>query len=184
MLSNGLTLIIGPMFSGKSTQLIQYIRKYNTLNYEMIVVKPDIDSRYKQDEICTHNLESEKCCVIGIDELNGIQEMKNYKETKLIIIEEGQFFTNLYEIVKRMIDEDNKIVVISGLNGDSNRENFGEIHKLIPLADKIEFLSALCKKCNDGTPAIFSKKITEDNKKISVGGSNKYEAVCRKHYLN
>jgi thymidine kinase len=178
-----LNLILGPMFSGKSTALIQYIRKFAALKYEMIIVKPDIDSRYTKDEICTHNLDKEKCKILGIDELKIIKDMDNYKESRLILIEEGQFFNNLFLVVKDMIDIDHKIVIISALNGDSNRDNFGDIHKLIPHSDDITFLKALCIKCKDGTPAIFSKKINEDHQLISIGGSNKYEAVCRKHFL-
>lgn len=182
--SGQLNLILGPMFSGKSTALIQNIRKFGALKYDMIIVKPDIDSRYTIDEICTHNLDKEKCKILGLDELKTIKDMEEYKTTRLILIEEGQFFKELYTLVKDMVDKDHKIVIVSGLNGDSNRDNFGDIHKLIPHADEITFLKALCIKCKDGTPAIFSKKISEDHQLISIGGSNKYEAVCRKHFLS
>ena len=82
------------------------------------------------------------------------------------------------------IDTDKKKVYISALNGDSNREIFGDIHKLVPLADNIEFLQALCIDCKDGSLAIFSKRIiSDDNTQICVAGSDKYKAVCRNHYF-
>ena len=180
-----LNLIIGPMFSGKSTRLIQYIRKYKTLGANLAVIKPSLDSRYTTNsEICTHNHEKENCIMYDKEYLINIFNDPNYNTYEIVIIEEGQFFTNLYECVKRMIDTDKKKVYISALNGDSNREIFGDIHKLVPLADNIEFLQALCIDCKDGSLAIFSKRIiSDDNTQICVAGSDKYKAVCRNHYF-
>ncbi len=70
-----------------------------------------------------------------------------------------------------------------GLDGDSDRNNFGHIHKLIPLADDIMKLKALCSVCNDGTPGIFSKKISNSSNQIDIGSTDKYIAVCRSCYL-
>ena len=81
-----------------------------------------------------------------------------------------------------MTDVDKKIVWVSALNGDSKRELFGEIYRMIPLADNIEFLQALCIQCRDGTPGIYSKRLIESEKQLIVG-STEYNAVCRKHYL-
>ena len=182
--SGYLNLIIGPMFSGKSSKLIQYIRKYKTLGYNMLVIKPNIDTRYTDvDEICTHNYEKESCIVFKTDELHKIFTTDDYKSSQIIIIEEGQFFSDLYNITKQMIDDDYKNVIITGLNGDSNRELFGEIYKLIPLCDNIEFLKALCIQCRDGTEGIYSKRIVKTSDQLMVGGADTYQAVCRKHYF-
>ena len=179
-----LNLIIGPMFSGKSTRLIEYIRKYKTLGLDMIVLKPSIDVRYTDiNEICTHNSEKEKCVSIDINKLDDIFKLDSYEQTNLIFIEEAQFFSDVFNIIKKMVDIDNKIVYLSALNGDSNREPFGEIYKLIPLADNIEFLRALCTVCNDGTDGIYSKRLSSNKKQILVAGADQYQAVCRKHYL-
>jgi thymidine kinase len=96
------------------------------------------------------------------------------------LIEEGQFFTDLYKYV--ILWCQTKRVYIAGLNGDANKQLFGDIHTLIPHADEIIFMKALCKTCNDGTPAIFSKKMITNNNLIEVGGSELYSAVCRKHF--
>jgi thymidine kinase len=183
--NNGyLNLILGPMFSGKSTRLIHYIRKYKTLNFEVIVIKPSIDTRYTEsDELCTHNFEKEKCITYKSDELENIFNNDKYNNSSIIIIEEGQFFTSLYEIVKKMTDIDKKYVYITALNGDSNRELFGDIYKLLPLCDNIEFMQALCIICSDGTQGIYSKRTNNDNNQICVGGSSIYQAVCREHYF-
>jgi thymidine kinase len=179
-----LNLILGPMFSGKSTRLIEYIRKYKTLGLDMIVIKPSIDKRYTDiNEICTHNAEKEKCISFDNDCLNNIFKLESYTNTNLIFIEEAQFFSGVYDIIKKMTDIDKKIVYLSALNGDSNREIFGEIYKLLPLADNIEFLQALCTFCNDGTYGIYSKRLSDNKTQIFVAGATEYKAVCRKHFL-
>lgn len=184
-LNNGyLNLIIGPMFSGKSTRLIQYIRQYKTLNYPMIIVKPSIDTRYTvSDELCTHNFEKESCISYATGDLENIFKEKDYATSKIIIIEEGQFFSNLCEIIKKMSDVDKKIVYITALNGDSNRELFGDIYKLLPLCDNIEFMQSLCIKCSDGTLGVYSKRYSSNHDQVCVGGSSVYQAVCREHYF-
>ena len=76
-----------------------------------------------------------------------------------------------------------KHVIVVGLDGDSNRVNFGEIHKLIPLCDDIIKLKAYCSICKDGTLGLFSKRISESKEKVLVGSEEDYIAVCRKCYL-
>jgi thymidine kinase len=98
-------------------------------------------------------------------------------------IDEGQFFSDLYDCVLKLVDVHHKHVVVSGLDGDSLRNPFGEILFLIPYADKVKKLSSLCKLCNDGTVAIFTKRLIPHNEQIQVGGSEIYIPLCRKHYL-
>lgn len=80
------------------------------------------------------------------------------------------------------MERDAKLVIISGLDGDFQRKSFGQILDLIPLADRVDKLSALCSKCRDGTPAIFSKRYAKGTEQIAVGGLDSYLPVCRKHY--
>lgn len=179
-----LELILGPMFSGKSTELINIIRKYKTLNTKMMIVKPSIDNRYTdKNEICTHNQDKEECIIYETDKLINIFSNPQYESSKLIAIEEGQFFKNIYEIIKKMTDEDKKVVYITALNGDFNRSLFGDIYKLLPLCDNINFMQALCISCNDGTVGVYSKRMSHDKNQILVAGSNEYQAVCRKHFF-
>jgi len=184
--TNGyLNLIIGPMFSGKSTRLIHYIRKYKTLQFEIMVIKPSIDNRYTEsNEICTHNFEKESCISYEPNNLSDIFNNSNYTNSKIIIIEEGQFFTSLYDNVKKMTDIDKKIVYVTALNGDSERKLFGDVYKLLPLCDNIEFMQALCICCSDGTLGIYSKRShSNNNNQICVAGPSIYQAVCREHYF-
>lgn len=178
-----LHLILGPMFSGKSTRLIEHIRAFKTLDYPMMVVKPDIDRRYTEtNDICTHNQDKEECYTVPIHDLETILDRHEFKKAKVVMIEEGQFFSNLYKTVLRMLDDEKKHIYITALNGDSQRKLFGEIYLLLPLCTKIEWLQALCIRCKNGTPAIYSKRTSDSSEQIVVGSQDKYEAVCFEHY--
>jgi thymidine kinase len=175
-----LELILGPMFSGKSTRLIQIIKKYKILNYSILVIKPEIDNRYtvkcQNSKIITHDKTQEDC--ISCKSLSEIKDIDPYQ---VIIIEEGQFFQDIYEKVVEWCKT--KKVYIAGLNGDSNKNLFGNLYKLISHVDEIIFLKALCKICKDGTLAIFSKKIIHNQNQVEIGGLDMYYPVCR-HHMN
>jgi thymidine kinase len=117
--------------------------------------------------------------------LEGCIESNSYENNLLtsaevILINEGQFFPDLYEIVVDMLNK-NKKVYICGLDGDFERKKFGFILDLIPLCDKVIKLTSLCSICKDGTPAIFSMRLTEEKEQTIVGSTN-YIPVCRKCY--
>ena len=101
----------------------------------------------------------------------------------MIIIEEGQFYKDLVPYVINLVETHGKHVIVAGLDGDAQRKPFGSLLELIPYADSIVKLKALCKKCDDGTEALFTSKKIHDSNIIDVGSSDKYEAVCRKHYI-
>jgi thymidine kinase len=180
-----LKLILGPMFSGKSTKLIELIRKYKIIKYKIMIIKNAIDNRYSDvSEIVSHNKDSEPCiCLSNLNDLfnNNSQYNQQYNESKVIFIEEAQFFNDLYSFVQKAI-KDNKTIFVVGLNGDSNQKNFGDIHRLLPLCDDIELLKACCKICMDETPALFSKRISLDESQVYVGGGDEYIPVCRRHF--
>ena len=96
----------------------------------------------------------------------------------------GQFFDGLYDFVIRMLNLD-KHVIIASLDGDSSQQSFGETLTLIPLADEVDKLKAMCMECNDGTLAPFSKRIVMKNESQELVGANDYyRAVCRAHLFN
>jgi len=178
-----LDLVLGCMFSGKSSYLLSSIRKYKEIHWPVFVITSIFDKRYtNQTKIVNHNKDS---CVanIAVEDLFHAMIDTTFLNAKVIIIEEAQFYKNLVEFVRLAVDVHQKHVIVAGLDGDVNRDPFGEVLNLIPLADSIVKLKALCKKCNDGTHAIFSSKISENKSLVDVGGSDKYEALCRKHYL-
>lgn len=176
-----LHLVVGCMFSGKSSELIRIVRRLDTISENYIVIKPKIDTRYSIDKVSTHDMIEQSCLVK--ETLLSLVEEKEYGDAKHIIIEEGQFFPDLEKFITKSVDTDKKNVTVFGLDGDSNRKNFGQIHMLYPLCDSITKLKALCLMCNDGTEAIFSKRIISDENQTSIGSVDKYMAVCRTCYF-
>jgi thymidine kinase len=112
--------------------------------------------------------------------INYIDKIKNIYTADVILINEGQFFPDLYSVVKDMV-ENKKHVYVCGLDGDFERKKFGQILDLIPIADKIEKLSSLCSLCKNGTRGIFSMRLTKEKTQTLIGSDN-YIPVCRNCY--
>jgi thymidine kinase len=181
--SGYLKLILGPMFSGKSTKLIELIRKYKVIKYKVLTIKNSLDNRYSNvSQIVSHNKDTEPC--VSLKYLNEIMTntifKTKYDESQVIFIEEAQFFTDLNDFVTKAL-KDNKTIFVVGLNGDSNQNNFGDIHKLLPKCNDIELLKACCKICMNETHAEFSKRIVKNNDQVHVGSGDEYIPVCRFH---
>lgn len=173
-----LDLIIGPMFSGKSTELIRRIRLAKIINKKVLVIKPIIDIRYKNNKIVSHSFEQEECQ--SVEKLQDIDYLiDNYD---LIVIDEGQFFPDLKEYTFKWLEVYYKEIIIAGLDGDSKRNPIGQILDLIPYCDSCTKIKSLCKKCNDGTPGIFSLRTNDSQEQVQIGGAESYMPVCRKHY--
>lgn len=178
-----LELILGPMFAGKSTKLIEVANRYESINKRILTVTHIIDNRYGEGVISSHN-KIQKQCITTEFLLNIIQMNNAYSMSEIIVIEEGQFFTDLKEFVIKAVDIDNKHVIVAGLSGDYQRKPFGQILELIPMADNVQMISAFCKICNDGTEAHFTKRISSNtDSTILVGCNDIYMPVCRKHFL-
>ena len=176
-----LEVVIGPMFSGKSSYIYSIVKRYGCLEIPTLVVKPSIDDRYSVlPECVTHDGIKFSC--VSAKSLMDIAETVSDKE--VIIVEEAQFFSDLLEFVVDAVDGKNKKVIVVGLDGDSNRKKFGQILDCIPLADKITKLNALCVECRDGTVGLFSYRVCNDKSQVHVGGAEDYKPLCRACYIN
>jgi len=186
-----LHIVLGPMFSGKSTYLINKSRELLNGNYdgngissdEILIINHIFDTRYSKNCICTHdgvNIPS-----LSIMNLNDLYTEKsvNFDKIKYIFIDEGQFFNDLFEIVKSLLIKHNKIIYIGGLDGDYKQEPFDKsrLLELIPFANTVIKLNARCSVCNNSAP--FTKRLTISNEQILVGGSGEYQPVCLNHLL-
>lgn len=181
-----LELIIGPMYAGKSTELIRIINRFKCLDKNVLVVNHAINNRYGSSSLTTHNRDSFDECII-LDKLADADSEEHhdvFEKADVIVIEELQFFSDAYDTIIDWIDNKGKCVVAAGLDGDARKLPFGDVLRLIPHAEKVRKLNALCKRCGDGTKAHFSKRIVKDEQTILVGSDDVYEAVCRKHFLN
>ena len=180
--SGYLKLVIGPMYSSKSTDAISHYNRFKKIGVEPLVINHEQDVRYGKGIIASHD--GQQIQAIMLENLKDIfLRDETYKKHRIIIIEEGQFFSDLKEIVSYMVNRDHKIVIVFGLSGDSERKKFGQIADLISEADKIEQVKALCVKCKDGTPAPFTKSIVKKTSQILIGGVESYIPVCRYHHL-
>lgn len=179
-----LHIIFGPMFSGKSTTLLNEVNCLKIYKKNILVINSIKDTRVENNKIKTHD--GLKYDAYKVDELKDeliIEILNNKYDT--ICIDEAQFFNNLEYFVKQLLKYDIHIVV-AGLNGDTNQNKFGYIIDLIPYANKITKLSGICTICNDGTQGDFTtlKPDIEKKDQILVGDNNMYMCVCRKHIIN
>lgn len=197
MSSGYLKLILGPMFSGKTSELIALYRRYIRSGRKVMVINFVGDTRYSATDLSTHDKQMIHCFMIN--KLNDIYESKIYKDKEgndvnildifndsdVILINEGQFFDDIVEVVTDWVENKHKKVYICGLDGDSNRNKFGKLLDLVPLADDIIKLNSICASCKDGTPAPFTKRIIDNtNGAIIQIGSDEYIPVCRKCYYS
>uniref|UniRef100_A0A6C0CW85 thymidine kinase n=1 Tax=viral metagenome TaxID=1070528 RepID=A0A6C0CW85_9ZZZZ len=174
-----LEIICGCMFSGKTTEILKIYKKLTSINKSVLKINSRLDNRYSNNNISTHDENKIEC--ISLKNLIDVPK-EIYNNSEYIIIDECQFFDDLYNFVTNAVDNNNKHVIIIGLNGDSNRNNFGELYRLYPHADNIKMLKAYCSICKDGTDAIFSKKLNKNDQIIDIGEKDKYIPVCRKCY--
>ena len=181
--SGSISVIIGCMFSGKSTETIRLIRRYKTMgNKNILVINHNLDNRYGESVISSHDKVQLKC--ISLENLSDIKDKDEYLKADVVFIEEGQFFKDLFDFVTNAADNDNKTIYVTGLDGDYQRNVFGDICRLIPHAENVTKLKALCSICKDGTLANFTKRIVKDTKLELIGNENMYIPTCRYHYNN
>lgn len=182
--SNGyLELIIGPMYSGKTSKLLEIYKQCKFCDISVCVINHSLDNRYHETMLSSHDKVMIPC--LNVEDLydlwfNNKTNCDLIRQSDVILINEGQFFNNLYCVVNDML-KNNKVVYICGLDGDFERKKFGEILDLIPLCDKVNKLTSLCSICKDGTAALFSMRITNEKEQTVIGSEN-YLPVCRVCY--
>jgi len=185
MNSGYLELYLGCMFSGKTTELIKIHKKNTFIGKKIVVLNFIGDNRYGP-MLSTHDSQMCHCILIKSLSANWVDNKHpNYTEihaADVILINEGQFFTDLFEIVLNMVEKENKHVYICGLDGDFKRNRFGSLLDLIPYCDKVIKLHALCSQCKNGKKAVFSFRATEETDQVVIGSSN-YKPLCRSCYL-
>jgi thymidine kinase len=178
-MSGYLELILGPMFSGKTTFLIN---KYNELlshDMNVAVINFADDKRYHESMLSSHDKMMIPC--IFTRKLADILYSKELDQANAVLINEGQFFEDLHESVIYLVEQINKRVYVCGLDGDFKRQKFGTILDLIPICDNVIKLKSKCEYCR--RPALFSHRITSETNQISIG-SNNYVPLCRICYVS
>jgi len=205
-MSGYLELIVGPMFSGKTTKILEIYEQYKDTN-SVVVLNYVGDTRYNNSVITegsfaftegsfaftegsfaftegsfafTHDKKMIPCISLHtISEIWKTQPTHAIHSAEIILINEGQFFDDLADCVLDMVENKKKRVYICGLDGDFQRKKFGQILDLIPHCDKITKLTA---NCECGKLAIFSHRIVSIKNQVLIGSSDSYKPVCRDCY--
>ncbi len=184
MVQPSLEIIIGPMYSGKTTELLRRLFNAAEVGMKVLYINHSIDNR-NTDVYSTHNpqLKNKLSDLVQMIQSNDLTTV-DIKPYDIIGIDEAHFFQDLKPVID-WIDNNDKLIIVSGLDADAHKNTFGHIYELIPHCDTIVKLKSYCTVCASTgvlTNAIFSKKIIDDSQIIDVGAHDKYTATCRRHF--
>lgn len=175
-----LYLITGPMFSGKTSELLRIINNLIKQGENVLKVSHCIDKRYNENEvnkIISHNKDQIDC--VSLSNLNDIFELTTFKLADYVCIDEAQFFYDCKNAVTKIL-EHNKSVIVCGLNTNFRREPIKNIHELFPICSRFKLLNAKCYFCDKD--AFFTMKKNKSTNEIEVGNYDKYIPVCDVHH--
>ncbi|KAK4315606.1 hypothetical protein Pmani_013170 [Petrolisthes manimaculis] len=168
-------VIFGPMFSGKTTELMRRLKRYQISLHKCLVIKYAKDTRYEENDIATHD--KQMLPAVATMVLADLKEKS--KHYNVIGIDEGQFFPDTVEFCESMANS-GKVVVVAALDGTYQRQGFGDILQLVPLAESVVKLTAVCMICYGD--AAYTKRTSKETAVEVIGGSEMYIATCRKCY--
>src|SRR5690554_117760 len=175
-------VVCGPMFAGKTEELIRRIKRLEYAKQNVLVFKPKIDTRYDKDEIVSHNM-SKKPSIIIDKSTEIIPYIKD--DTDAVVIDEVQFFDHdIVQIAEDLADKGIRVIV-GGLDRDFRGEPFGPMPDLLSRAEFVTKLTAICVK--SGLPATRTQRIIDGkpanykDPTILVGANESYEPRSR-HY--
>jgi thymidine kinase len=168
-------VIVGPMFSGKSEELIRRLRRAEFARQRVQIFKPAIDARYSVNEIVSHS-------GLGIpsDNVSKASEVleKLSPRTEVVGIDEAQFLGEEIVDVCSKLANMGKRVIVAGLDTDYRGRPFEPMPRLLAVAEEITKLLAICVRC--GNPAVHTQRLVESDELIVVGAGGAYEARCRR----
>lgn len=174
-LGGHIQLILGPMFSGKSSELLRRVRRFTVAGKKCIVIKHTKDVRYSKEDMATHDkiLHS----ALPLSSLGGL--MEKVAAYDVFAIDEGQFFPDIVEFSDTVASKYGKIVIISALDGTFERKPFDNgILDLVCKSEDVVKLRAICMICKQ-KEAAFSKRIGNETQVELIGGADKYASACR-----
>jgi len=188
-----LEIIMGTMFSGKTSYLLNKIALFVELNLKVLYINIDFDDR-SELEFSTHNPIFNNVDFKNKNKMNEnltmskVRDFSNiaFESYDIVMIDEAHFFDDIIKFTKKLLDN-KKHVIIATLIADYKGNKFGKVLDLIPICDEVVRLESYCIECSKQkkiNKAIYSKRITKNKESIDIGGSDKYIAVCREHYAN
>ena len=168
-------VICGPMFSGKSEELIRRLKRAAIARQPLQIFKPKIDDRYHETKIVSHSDHSIEAIAVG-----GSAEVARLVEphTRVIGIDEVQFFDpDIVSVIERLADRGMRVVV-AGLDQDYAGRPFEPMPQLLALAEYVTKTLAICSRC--GAPAGRSQRMVQAESRVLVGAADAYEPRCRR----
>lgn len=178
-----ITAILGNMYSGKSTRLLQYVTRARIAKKKFRLFKPKIDDRYSVNEVVSHDgFRYEAEVIDSYKVLYGLDP----DSLDILLIDEVQFFD---PEIWRVVNEwamDGVDVYVAGLSTDFMGQPFEASARVAMIADNIESLAAVCTKC--GEDAVWTQMVVEgeevtDGERVQVGGTEMYEPRCRRCFV-
>lgn len=170
-------LICGPMFSGKTEELIRRVKRAQIAKQRVQIFKPGIDVRYDETKVVSHSsqaIESEPC-EKSIDILLKLKDT-----TRIVAIDEVQFFDeDIIKVVQKLADRGCR-VICGGLDLDYRAVPFGPMPMLLAIADDVLKIQSICTIC--GAPATRSQRLSDATDTVLLGETDEYAARCRAHY--
>lgn len=170
-------VITGPMFSGKSEELIRRLKRAQIAKRRVACFKPDLDVRYHRSAIASHSAQTlEAVTVANVEELKAVL-MPMIEEVEVVGIDEAQFLdASLVGLANELVHL-GKRVILAGLDTDFMGAPFAPIPELLAIADEVTKLSAVCMQC--GAPANHTQRLGSNQALVVVGAAGVYEARCR-----
>jgi thymidine kinase len=170
-------VITGPMFSGKSEELIRRLKRAQLARLRVATFKPDIDLRYQPDAIASHG--AQMIQAVAVRDVDGLRAalFPALDTVDVVGIDEAQFFDDGLVGLGMELVQAGKRVVLAGLDTTFAGEPFDPMPALMAIADEVVKLSAVCMVC--GAPAIHTQRLGTSQQRVVVGGAGVYEARCR-----
>ncbi len=184
-----LEVITGPMFSGKSEELIRRLKRVQISGNKFFLFKPVIDNRYDVSYVVSHDMRKLEALPIGTDE-DSLKKLEKMVDTspdfiQVVAFDEANFFDPyITKLVSKWIKQGRRVIA-AGLDMTFRGEPFGPLPHLLAVADYVDKLKAICMKCNVAEGIITQRLVNGKPAKASdptilVGASENYEARCRK----
>ena len=170
-------VVCGPMFSGKTEELIRRVKRAQIAKQRVQIFKPAIDIRYDKEDVVSHSSQSIKSEPVesAVDILIRLKD-----STRVVAIDEVQFFDEAIVTVVSKLAVRGYRVICAGLDLDYRAQPFGPMPMLLALADDVSKIQSICTIC--GAPATRSQRLSASKEKVLLGETDAYEARCRGHY--
>jgi len=178
MPGGAIEVVCGPMFSGKTEELIRRVRRAQIARQTVQIFKPGIDNRYHESDVVSHSSLSMNATPIR-DAVEILQRLLD--STRVVAIDEAQFFDRTLVAVVEKLARRGIRVILAGLDQDSNGRPFGPMPELLAIADFIQKIPAICTVCGANATKSFRRPGNQDGQ-VLVGEADIYEARCRAHF--